>query len=214
MKARPAEKTSETGIRTQSASCVNPGCHGALYSPVRFCPYCGQPQGKDAARPSDVEPPSLDGDVTLLYGRRPACRADGGQHVPHFSGRRSAGGDAQALHRCLGAGGGDRTGGIPGSLRGGGSFDRRPGPVSRSEDFQHGFRCRPTAALPLAKTIGRSISFGVAAMAAISALSSSPSSFKPCSRYSASPLRINSRGLLPSRARISASSAASGGSCR
>ena len=62
---------------------------------------------------------------------------------------------------------------------------------------------RPKAALPLANTMGRSIKMGFLIMKPISSSSDKDGLSSPYSVYSASFLRIRSRGEYPSWARIS-----------
>ena len=42
---------------TLTTTCVNAECGSKLYGPVKFCPYCGQPQQKVAAELRVAEPP-------------------------------------------------------------------------------------------------------------------------------------------------------------
>ena len=62
---------------------------------------------------------------------------------------------------------------------------------------------RPSAALPLAKTMGRSIRMGFLTMMSINSASDKEGLLRPCSAYTSSFLRIKSRGANPSKERIS-----------
>ena len=62
---------------------------------------------------------------------------------------------------------------------------------------------RPSAALPLARTMGRSIRMGFLTMMSINSASDKEGLLRSCSAYTSSFLRIKSRGANPSKERIS-----------